>query len=96
MKSASISLCLVVKNEELFLRECLASARPFVDEMIVVDTGSTDRSITIAREMGARVFEEPWPGNLAKAHDLPTRHARGDWILSLDGDEALDPESGAG
>jgi glycosyltransferase involved in cell wall biosynthesis/Tfp pilus assembly protein PilF len=92
--SISISLCLVVRDEELFIRECLDSVRGIVDEVVVVDTGSSDGTVGIARDAGARVFEEPWPGDLARAHDLPIRHARGEWILSLDGDEALDRDRG--
>jgi glycosyltransferase involved in cell wall biosynthesis/Tfp pilus assembly protein PilF len=95
MSTPSISLCLVVKNEELFLRECLESVRPYVDEIVVVDTGSGDRTPAIARELGARVYLEPWPGDLARAHDLPLAHATADWVLTLDGDEALDPAGGA-
>lgn len=86
----TISLCLVVKNEELFIGECLESVRSVADEMIVVDTGSGDRTIDIARAAGAQVFEEAWPGDLGRAHDLPLAHATGDWVLMLDGDEALD------
>ncbi len=96
MTRPTISLAVVAKNEELFLGECLVSARPFVDEMVVVvDTASTDRSMAIAGEAGARVIQEAWPGDLAAAHDQPARHAAGDWILSLDGDEVLDPATGA-
>jgi glycosyltransferase involved in cell wall biosynthesis/Tfp pilus assembly protein PilF len=86
-----ISLCLVVKNEELFLGECLQAARELVDETIVVDTGSTDRTIEIAEAAGARVYRQPWPGDLGRAHDLPLAYANGDWLLTLDGDEVLDP-----
>lgn len=92
---APISLCLVVKNEELFLAECLASVRRYVAEMIVVDTGSTDRTLQIAREMGAEVHQASWPGNMAAAHDLPVAHATRPWILTLDGDEVLDPAGAA-
>ena len=77
----------------MFLRECIESALPVVDEVILVDTGSTDATCEIARQAGARVFRAAWPGDLAKAHALPLAHARGDWVLSLDGDERLDPSS---
>jgi glycosyltransferase involved in cell wall biosynthesis len=93
-RQPTVSVCLVVKNEELFLRECLASVSGFADEVIVVDTGSGDRTVAIATASGARVFEEPWPGDLGRAHDLPLEHAESDWVLTLDGDEAIDPADG--
>ncbi|MEM7670380.1 MAG: glycosyltransferase family 2 protein [Pseudomonadota bacterium] len=91
----TLSACLVVKNEELFLDTCLASLRNVVDELIVVDTGSVDRTIKIAERWADIVTREPWPGDLGQAHDLPIAHASGDWILTLDGDERLDPSGAA-
>jgi LPS sulfotransferase NodH/glycosyltransferase involved in cell wall biosynthesis/Flp pilus assembly protein TadD len=88
-----ISLCIVVRNEASFLPAAIASARPVVDEIVVVDTGSTDGTQEIARGAGARVEECPWPGDLGAAHALPVEHARGDWVLALDADEVLDPRS---
>jgi hypothetical protein len=79
------------RRKSAFFRSCLASALPVVDDAVVVDTGSSDRTPEIARELGARVIRAAWPGDLGRAHDLPLAHARGDWILSLDGDEVLDP-----
>lgn len=87
----TLSLCMVVKNEASFIRSCLDSALAIVDEAVVVDTGSTDGTPAIARDLGARVYEVAWPGDLGSAHNLPLQHARGDWILVLDGDEVLDP-----
>jgi LPS sulfotransferase NodH/glycosyltransferase involved in cell wall biosynthesis len=88
-----ISLCIVVRNEESFLGDAIASARPVIDEVVVVDTGSTDGTLAVARAAGARVIEAEWPGDLASAHDLPVAHAQGDWVLALDADEVLDPTS---
>jgi len=82
---------MVVKNEALFIRACIESALSVADEVVVVDTGSTDATLDIARSLGARGFLETWPGDLGRAHNLPLEHARGDWILVLDGDEVLDP-----
>lgn len=90
---AAISLCVVARNEAAFIGACLESARPIATEMIVVDTGSTDPTAEIARRAGARVIRAEWPGDLGRAHNLPLEHARGDWILSLDADEILDPAS---
>ena len=87
----SISLCIVARNEALFLRECIESALPVADEVILVDTGSTDATREIGRRAGARVIQAAWPGDLAKAHSLPLAYAHADWVLSLDGDEVLDP-----
>ena len=81
----------MARNEAAFLDDCLESARDCVDDMIVVDTGSYDGTAAIARRAGARVVCASWPGDLGHAHNLPLDHARGEWILSLDGDEVLDP-----
>ena len=89
----SISLCMIVKNEERRLKECLASAKPIVQEMIVVDTGSSDRSVEIAEQMGAKVFHHPWEGSFSIARNQSLSYASSDWILILDGDEILSPEA---
>jgi glycosyltransferase involved in cell wall biosynthesis len=86
-----LSLCIVARNEAAFLRDCIDSGRPVVDEVVVVDTGSSDGTPDIARDAGARVVRTAWPGDLGRAHNLPIEHARGDWVLSLDADEVLDP-----
>lgn len=86
----TISLCMIVRNEEKHLSECLASAAPHVDEIIVVDTGSTDRTIEIAQSHGARIYHFKWVQDFALARNESLRHATGDWILQLDADERLD------
>jgi tetratricopeptide (TPR) repeat protein len=91
---ASISLTMIVKNEERALPACLAAAAPWVDEIVVVDTGSTDRTREIARAHKARVFEWAWRDDFAAARNESLRHATGDWVLALDADETLTPESG--
>lgn len=80
---------MIVKNEERVLSRCLASARALVDEIIVVDTGSTDRTIEIAESFGARVFYAPWENDFSKARNVSLKHATKDWILVLDADEEL-------
>jgi tetratricopeptide (TPR) repeat protein len=85
---------MIVKNEEAYLADCLTNAKPFVDEMIIVDTGSTDRTIEIAKQYGARLFHFPWRDDFAAARNESLRHASGDWILVLDADEILTPGSG--
>ena len=85
----SVSLCMIVKDEEKNLARCLASLKPVVDEMIVVDTGSSDRSADIAAAFGARVFAYTWNGDFSAARNYSLSKAHGRWILVMDADEAL-------
>jgi GT2 family glycosyltransferase/tetratricopeptide (TPR) repeat protein/2-polyprenyl-3-methyl-5-hydroxy-6-metoxy-1,4-benzoquinol methylase len=91
----AISLCMIVRDEEAHLADCLQSSRPFVDEMVVVDTGSTDRTMEIAKEMGAKVHQFPWQDSFSAARNASIEHATGDWIFWMDADDVIDPESGA-
>jgi glycosyltransferase involved in cell wall biosynthesis len=93
MTAPSISLCMIVKDESRFLGACLASAKTLCTQLIVVDTGSQDDTIEIARAHGADVYEHPWPGHFSQARNISLDYARGDWILILDGDEVLDEET---
>jgi glycosyltransferase involved in cell wall biosynthesis len=86
----SVSLCLIVKNEEKNLGPCLNSVRGLVSEIVLVDTGSLDRTKEIAAEFGARVFEFPWIDDFAAARNETLRHARGEWILWMDADDRID------
>jgi GT2 family glycosyltransferase/tetratricopeptide (TPR) repeat protein len=86
----TVSLCLIVKNEEANLPACLESAAGLCDEIIVVDTGSTDRTREIALEHGARVFDFPWCDSFAAARNECLCHATGEWIFWLDADDRLD------
>lgn len=85
----TISLCMIVKDEEESLARCLKSAEPAVDEMIIVDTGSSDRSVEIAESFGATVLHEEWKGDFAGPRNTSIDAATGDWILYLDADEEL-------
>lgn len=85
-----VSLCLIVRNEAHHLARCLRSAADLVGEMIVVDTGSTDRTREIAAQLGARVYDFAWCDSFAAARNESIRHAIGDWIFWLDADECLD------
>jgi glycosyltransferase involved in cell wall biosynthesis len=87
----TLSLCMIVKNEEQHLARCLLSAKPAVDEMIIVDTGSTDRTKDIARVYGAKVFDFPWANDFSVARNRSLSEASGDWILVLDADEVISP-----
>lgn len=91
---ARISLCMIVKNEARALPSCLSSTRPWVDEIVVVDTGSTDDTREIARSFGAQLVEWAWRDDFAAARNESLRHATGDWILVLDADETLSDGAG--
>lgn len=85
-----LSLSMIVKNEEERLPACLESMQGVADEIVVVDTGSTDKTADIARRFGARVVEFPWNGNFSDARNESLRHCTGDWVIFLDADERLD------
>ena len=87
----TISLCMIVKDEEHDLPRCLRSAAPWVDEIVVVDTGSRDQTVQVAQSFGARVEHFSWSNDFAAARNAALAYATGDWILSLDADEELDP-----
>ena len=88
-RGQTLSLCMIVKNEEEMLPRCLEAAAPIVDEIVIVDTGSTDATIEIARSFGARVIEREWTGSFADARNVSFEHATGDWLMYLDADEVL-------
>jgi tetratricopeptide (TPR) repeat protein len=87
-----LSLCMIVKDEEEMLPGCLEPLRGVVDEMIVVDTGSTDRTVEIAESFGAKVVLFPWNGSFADARNISLDNATGDWIMYLDADEHIEAE----
>ncbi len=93
-KDADISLCMIVKNEERVLADCLRSAMPFFKETIVVDTGSTDSTVAIAEGFGARVVSFPWTDSFSEARNESLKHAKGKWIFWLDADDTLPMASG--
>ncbi len=85
----TISACMIAKNEEKFLAQCLRSIEAAVDEIILVDTGSTDTTVEIARSFGAKVYHHPWRDNFSEARNHSLRYATGEWILYIDADEEL-------
>ncbi len=89
-----LSLCMIVKDEEASLPSCLNSVKDVVDEMVVVDTGSTDRTPAIAKELGAKIYRFPQDLNLSPAINFSLEQATGDWILVLDADEELSANIG--
>ena len=90
---ATISLCMIVKNEEDNLKRCLDSLKGIVDEMIIVDTGSEDATKEIARSYGARVEDFKWTGSFADARNFAFSLAGCDYIYSADADEELDEDN---
>lgn len=90
---AGVSLCMIVKNEERFLEQCLRSVADVVDEINVVDTGSTDRTVEIARQFGANLEHCEWRNDFGWARNKSLEMATKRWILQLDADEELLPES---
>jgi glycosyltransferase involved in cell wall biosynthesis len=89
-----ISLCLIAKNEAENIGSCIKSADEFVDEIIVVDTGSTDETINIAQTLGAKVYKEQWQNDFSYHRNTSLAKANSDWILLLDCDEELEQGSG--
>ena len=83
---------MIVKNEEEDLPKCLNAVKTYVDEIIIVDTGSTDKTVTVAKKYTGKVFYFKWRDDFAAARNESLKHASGDWILVLDADEIVSPE----
>jgi glycosyltransferase involved in cell wall biosynthesis len=88
----TVSLSMIAKNEEQRLPQCLSVLSPLVDEIIVVDTGSTDRTEIVATIFGAKVFHFKWNGDFSAARNISLSKARGNWILVMDADEVISPD----
>lgn len=80
---------MIVKNEEALLQKCLTAVGSYVDEIIIVDTGSTDRTKGIALDYGAKVYEFPWCDDFSEARNFSLGKASHDWVLVLDADEVI-------
>ncbi|WP_051624040.1 glycosyltransferase [Clostridium akagii] len=91
-----ISLCMIVKNEEKYMKMCLENAMKLVDEVIIVDTGSTDKTKEIIEKISGniKIIDYRWQDDFSKARNISLENATGDWILMLDADEKLlcDPD----
>jgi len=85
----AVSLCMIVKNEEKMLPRALKSVQGVVDEIVVVDTGSTDKTVEIAESFGAKVFHHKWERDFSKARNQSLSYATKEWIFILDADEEL-------
>jgi glycosyltransferase involved in cell wall biosynthesis len=91
-RAVTVSLCLIVKNEEANLAACLGPAAGLAAEIVVVDTGSTDCTKAIAAAFGARVFDFPWVDSFAAARNECLKHATSDYIFWLDADDRIEPD----
>lgn len=95
MPAPLLSLCLIVRDEAERLAVCLNSTAALVDEIVVADTGSTDGTPALARQLGARVVELTWGEDFAAARNACAAAARGEWVLFIDADERLEPCDGS-
>ena len=86
-RSIRISACYIVKNEAENLVKSIKSLKSNVNEIVVVDTGSTDNTIIVARKLGAKVYSFPWQDDFSKARNFALSKAKGDWLVLLDADE---------
>ncbi|VAX16204.1 Glycosyl transferase, group 2 family [hydrothermal vent metagenome] len=84
-----LTLCMIVKNEALNLTACVESVRSIVDDIVIVDTGSSDGTPELARKLGARVYSFKWIDDFSVARNEALEYVETDWILSLDGDEKV-------
>ena len=91
-----LSACMIVKDEEAVIERCLAALDPLVDEIVVHDTGSTDRTGEICESMGARVIRGEWRDDFSWARNVSIEAARGEWVLVVDADEVLVPTNFTG
>jgi glycosyltransferase involved in cell wall biosynthesis len=90
----TLSVCIITLNEEANIGRTLRSVKDIADEIVVVDSGSTDATVSLAQSFGAKVFVEPWKG-FARQKNSSLEKATCDWILSLDADEEVSPELAA-
>ncbi len=87
-----LSACMIVKNEEDMLKKTLPDLVKSVDEVILLDTGSTDATVSLAKEYGAKVYHFTWIDDFAAARNESLKYASGDWIIWIDADEYIKPE----
>jgi GT2 family glycosyltransferase/tetratricopeptide (TPR) repeat protein len=89
-----LSLCMIVRDSARTLRACLESVKPWVDEMVIVDTGSSDDTPRIAAELNARVYQFKWCDSFSAARNESLKLASGDWIFWMDSDDTIDAANG--
>ena len=89
----TVSVCMIVKNEEKVLGRCLDSLAGIADEIVIADTGSTDGTKAIAAQHNAKIFDFPWNGDFSAARNFAFSKASMEYIYSADADEVLDEET---
>jgi O-antigen biosynthesis protein len=94
LEQPRLSLCMIVRDSARPLPACLESVCPWVDEMVVVDTGAVDETPRIVESFGGRLFHFPWCDDFSAARNESLRHARGDWLFWMDSDDTIPPECG--
>lgn len=95
LKAPTLSLCIITKDEEKNIARCINSVKDIVDEIVVVDTGSKDKTVEIAESLGAKVIHTKWEDDFSKARNTAIENAKSDWILFLDADEVVKREDAA-
>ncbi|MBI1349395.1 glycosyltransferase [bacterium] len=93
-RRSRVSLCMIVRNNADTIGPCLESIRPWVDEMLVLDTGSTDATPALCESLGARVRHWPWRDDFSAARNESLRDAQGDWVFWMDSDDTIPPDCG--
>src|SRR5690554_612734 len=92
--SVLLSIGMMVKDEEKYLEECLRGLKPILDavdsELIIVDTGSTDRTVEIAKKYTNRVYHHEWTGHFGEMRNTVLKYAKGQWFFFIDADEIID------
>lgn len=88
----TLSVCIIAKDEEVYIAKCIDSVKVFADEIIVVDTGSIDDTISIAKQRGAKVFSYTWDFNFSNARNFSISKANGEWLFIIDADEEVDKQ----
>ncbi|MBF0225727.1 MAG: FkbM family methyltransferase [Desulfobacterales bacterium] len=95
-KKTGISICMIVKNEEKNIERCIKNLKPLADELIVVDTGSSDKTKELASNLGTIVYNFEWRDDFSKARNFSISKASCKWILIMDADELIDPKDFSG
>ncbi|MDU5111727.1 MAG: glycosyltransferase, partial [Clostridium sp.] len=93
MKKTTLSLCMIVKNEEKYIDKSINSVKDIVDEIIIVDTGSTDSTLDILKNYNVKLYNYKWENDFASARNYAINKAKSNWIIFLDADEILDQSS---
>jgi glycosyltransferase involved in cell wall biosynthesis len=88
-----VTLAMIVCDEEASIRDCLESMKDYVDEIVVVDTGSTDKTVEICKEYGARVYNHPWEDSFSVARNYAIKYVRTPWLIQMDADEIMTKEN---